>query len=291
MTVYCLGSINIDKVYRLPHLLRAGETLSATGYRQGLGGKGVNQSIAALRAGSEVVHIGAIGLGDTWTEGELTRHGVAMGAISRVAEATGHAIVAVDDAGENQIIIYAGANAAQSPEMINFTLSGARPGDSLLVQNETSHQVEAAQRARARGLSVFYSAAPFALEPLRAILPHATHLLMNAGEAAALVAATGTALADLPVEAVIVTRGAQGAEWICARAESLFVPSFAVTALDTTGAGDCFSGSLAASLDQGLPPAQAMRYAAAAAALEVMRPGAADAMPPRVEVEAFLAAR
>lgn len=289
MTVYCLGSINIDHVYRLPTLPRPGETVSAASHTPGLGGKGVNQSVAALRAGSRVVHIGAVGQGDTWIEGELTRHGIPLDHIDRVPQGTGHAIVAVDDAAENQIIIHSGANLAQSPAMIGVALAESGPGDILLLQNETSHQVEAAQIARARGTRVFYSAAPFALEPLLAILPHATHLLMNAGEAAALVEATGRALTDLPVQAVIVTHGARGAEWVSAGAEPLFVPAIAVTAVDTTGAGDCFAGSLAAALDQGDTPAQAMRYAAAAAALQVTRPGAAPAMPQRSEVLAHLA--
>jgi len=289
MTIFCLGSINIDHVYRLPALPGPGETVSATSHVPGLGGKGVNQSVAALRAGATVVHIGAVGQNDAWIERMLARHGVAMECIARVATGTGHAIVAVDDAGENQIIISPGANRAQDPELIARALAKARPGDILMLQNETSQQVETAERARALGLKVFYSAAPFALDPLQAVLPHVTHLLVNAGEARALVEATGTALADLPVEAVIVTRGAEGAEWISAGTEPLFAPAFAVTPVDTTGAGDCFAGSLAAALDRGDTPAQALRYAAAAAALQVTRPGAAPAMPTRAEVEALLA--
>ena len=291
MTVYCLGSINIDHVYRLPALPRAGETLAATHHTPGLGGKGVNQSIAALRSGARVVHIGAVGVGDRWIEEQLAHHGVAMDFIARVPGGTGHAIVAVDDAGENQIIIFSGANLAQDPALIESALDTATRGDILLLQNETSHQVEAARIARARGLSVFYSAAPFALEPLLAILPHATHLLMNTGEAAALVAATGTALADLPVEAVIVTHGARGAEWISAGAEPVFVPAFPVDPVDTTGAGDCFAGNLAGRLDQGATALEAMVLAAAAAALQVTRPGAAPAMPTHEQVAAFLAHR
>lgn len=289
MTVFCLGSINIDHVYRLPALPQAGETLSATSHTPGLGGKGINQSVAALRAGARVVHIGAVGQGDAWIEAQLTAHGIALDRIARVSQGTGHAIVAVDDAGENQIIIHPGANQAQDLAMIDAVLATAQPGDCLLVQNETSHQVEAARIARARGLRVFYSAAPFALDPLRAILPHVTHLLVNAGEAEALVKSTGTALPDQPVEAVIVTRGAQGAEWISAGTQPLFQPAFPVTPVDTTGAGDCFAGSLAAALDRGQTPAQALRYAAAAAALQVTQPGAAPAMPDRAKVEQLLA--
>ncbi|WP_417586766.1 ribokinase [Pararhodobacter oceanensis] len=288
MTVYCLGSINIDNFYRLANLPTAGETLAATGFSRGLGGKGINQSIAALRAGVEVVHIGAIGRDDAWIEGELTRHGVAMGAISRVEVATGHAIVAIDDAGENQIIIHSGANNAQSSEMIRFTLSGAKAGDILLLQNETSHQVEAAKLAHAAGMQVFYSAAPFALEPLRAVLPYVTHLLLNEGEGAELVAATGVPLDQQPVQAVIMTRGAQGADWIERGKAPQHTPPIKVQPVDTTGAGDCFAGSLAAALDTGADPAAAMRYAAAAAALQVTRAGTADAMPSRKDVENFM---
>ena len=291
MTVFCLGSINIDHVYRLPALPRAGQTLSASSHTPGLGGKGVNQSIAALRTGARVVHIGAVGAGDSWIDAQLRAQGLSLEAIVRTPQVTGHAIVAVDDLGENQIIVHAGANHAQDPAAIDAALSRGGPGDTLLLQNETSHQVQAARTARALGMRVFYSAAPFALDPLLAILPHATHLLMNTGEAAALTAATGTALADLPVQAVIVTHGARGAEWISANAEPLFVPAFAVDPVDTTGAGDCFAGSLAGRLDQGDTLHDAMTYAAAAAAIQVTRPGAAAAMPTQAEVSAFLAAR
>ncbi|MCL4675468.1 MAG: ribokinase [Pararhodobacter sp.] len=291
MTVYCLGSINIDYFYRLPHLPQPGETLAARHHTRGLGGKGVNQSIAAHLAGSRVVHIGAIGQGDVWTEAALTRHGIALDAVARVPGGTGHAIVAVDEAGENQIIIFSGANLCQSPELIAEVLSRAGPDDFLLLQNETSHQVEAASLARKKGMRVLYSAAPFALDPLQAILPFATHLLLNAGEAADLVAATGRPLAEQPVQAVIVTRGAQGADWIAQGAEPVHVPSFRVTPVDTTGAGDCFAGSLAARLEQGAPVRDAMVFAAAAAALQVTRPGTADAMPTRAEVDLFLSQR
>jgi len=289
MTVFCLGSINADFFYRLDALPKAGETLSAHGFSQGLGGKGVNQSIAALRAGSRVVHIGAVGQGDTWVMDQLSRHGITQDAIARVDQPTGHAIVAVDAQGENQIIIFSGANLAQSPDLIAQTLAQAGHGDTLLVQNETSHQVEAAQIARSRGVRVFYSAAPFALGPLQAVLPHVTHLLVNAGEADALVNATGVPLSDLPVEAVIVTRGSLGADWISRAAAPQHIPAFAVTPVDTTGAGDCFAGVLAAALDQGSTALEAMTLAAAAAALQVTRPGTAEAMPNLDQVRAFLA--
>ena len=286
--LFNLGSINTDHIYRLPHLPRPGETLAALTYDRGLGGKGANQSVAALNAGAEVVHIGAIGQGDAWIEGALAGHGLSLDAVARVSAATGHAIIALDAGGENHIILHPGANRQQDGALIARVLADARPGDALLLQNETSHQVEAAALARARGADVFYSAAPFDIAALRAILPHATHLLMNAVEAAQLAEATGQGLADLPVKAVIVTRGADGADWIGAGG-TLHLPAFKVTPVDTTGAGDCFAGSLAARLSMGDGPEQAMRYASAAAALQVTRLGAAGAMPKQAEVLGLLA--
>ncbi|MCC5969933.1 MAG: ribokinase [Pararhodobacter sp.] len=287
MTVFNLGSISIDHFYRMPHLPRPGETLAALDYMKGLGGKGANQSVAALRAGARVVHIGAIGAGDGWAAGQLAALGLDMGTISRVDHLTGHAIIATDPDGENAIIIHAGANRAQSLEAVEQALSAGQAGDILLLQNETNLQVEAAKLAREHGMRVFYSAAPFELKPLKALLPHITHLLVNAGEAAALEAETGTSLANLPVQVVIVTRGADGADWTSAEA-TFHAPAPKVTPVDTTGAGDCFTGTLAAAIDQGMTPEQALRQATSAAALQVTREGTAEAMPTQEEVADFL---
>lgn len=289
MTVYCLGSINADHVYRLTALPKAGETLSAASHHVGLGGKGINQSVAALRAGAHVCHIGAVGADDPWIRAQLRAQGLDMAFIAASDQGTGHAIVAVDDTGENQIIIYSGANLDQSPSQIDAALSNAAPGEILLLQNETSHQVDAARMARARGMRVFYSAAPFDVDAIQQVLPFVTHLLMNQGEARSLERSLGVALTDLPVQAVIVTQGAKGADWITPGAAPVHVPAFSVRPVDTTGAGDCFVGSLAAALDQGATALEAMTYAAAAAAIQVTRPGAAPAMPQRKEVLALLA--
>jgi len=288
MTIYNLGSINIDHVYQVPHLPGPGETLAASAYSTGLGGKGANQSVAAALAGARVVHIGAVGAGADWALAAMRARGVDTSAVAQVGAATGHAIINVDDAGENAIVIHAGANQAQSEAAIAAALSDAGPGDTLLLQNETSHQAAAAELARARGMRVFYSAAPFDVAAVRAVLAHVSVLVVNAVEAAQLEAALGLRVADLPVAAVVITRGAQGADWIARGAAPLSVPAFPAVPVDTTGAGDCFTGSLAAALDADQEPEQAMRYAAAAAAIQVTRPGATDAMPTRAEVLALL---
>jgi len=289
MAIWTLGSINIDHVYRVPHLPGPGETLAAISYHLGLGGKGANQSIAAARAGAMVHHLGAVGAGAEWVLDRMAVAGVDTSQIATVGDATGHAIINVDPMGENAIVIHGGANLAQSPTRIAAALERAEPGDILLMQNETSQQAPTARLARERGLRVIYSAAPFAAEAVRAVVSDVSVLVVNAVEARQLQDELGVSLSSLPVEAVVITRGAHGAEWCAPGSEPVFVPAFAVDAVDSTGAGDCFTGTLAAALDQGMGPAGAMRRAAAAAALQVTRPGAADAMPTRDEVDAFLA--
>ena len=285
MTVWNLGSINIDHVYRVPHLPQPGETLAAGNYSMGLGGKGGNQSVAAARAGAHTCHIGAVGAEGRWVLDLLAGYGVDVTHVTVGQVPSGHAIIYVDPQAENVIVTFAGANHSASSASVEAALAGAVPADTLLLQNETSAQVEAARFARARGLRVIYSAAPFQVEAVRAVLPHVSMLVMNAGEAAEL----RTAFGEMPPIDTIVTRGADGAEWLSPGSEPVYVPSFRVTAVDTTGAGDCFIGMLAAALDAGADRPVAMRRAAAAAALQVTRAGAAQGMPLASEVDAFLA--
>lgn len=284
MTVYNLGSINIDHVYRVPHLPAPGETLSALNYTQGLGGKGANQSVAAARAGAHCLHIGAVGPASDWVLIALERYGVDLSHVAQLEVATGHAIINVDPGAENAIVIYPGANRALSPAMAAAALAGAAAGDTLLLQNETTAQAEAAALAASKGLRVIYSAAPFDISAVRAVLPHVSLLVMNEIEAEQL----RTELGRLPGCDCVITRGARGAEWISASSEPLFVPAFVVTPVDTTGAGDTFIGTLAAGLDRGLDRAAAMRRASAASAIQVTRPGAAPAIPLATEVDEFL---
>jgi ribokinase len=283
--IYNLGSINLDHVYRVPHLPLPGETLGASGYSVGLGGKGANQSVAAARAGARVCHIGAVGPDGDWARRTLADFGVDVTGVQVLATPTGHAIINVDTAGENAIVLFPGANVVLDEDAVAAALAGAGPGDTLMLQNETSGQEAAARLAAARGLRVIYSAAPFDVAAVRAVLPYVSLLAVNAVEAAQLTAALGRA----PDLDMIVTRGAQGAEWFSPESEPLFVPSFPVTPVDTTGAGDCFIGTLAAALDAGDDRLTALRRASAAAAIQVTRPGASTAMPTAQEVTAFLA--
>lgn len=289
MSIYNLGSINIDRVYTVPHHPRPGETLAAVSMTTGLGGKGANQSVAAARMGAEVHHLGAVGPEGRWTVDRLAELGVRVGEVMVADVATGHAIIAVDPAGENAIVLYPGANRAMTGCYVEAALARARPRDTLLLQNETGEQAVAARVAQGRGLRVIYSAAPFSVQAVRAVLPYVSLLVMNTIEAEQLQAALGHGLGDLPVADVVVTRGGDGAVWLRGGEVLCDLPAHAVAVVDSTGAGDCFTGVLAAALDEGQDPPAAMRLATAAAALQVTRPGAAEAMPGRAEVEAFLA--
>lgn len=286
--IFNFGSINLDLVYRVPHLPAPGETLASRSFERFLGGKGMNQSIAIARAGGAVRHIGCLGPDAGWLRAEIAGFDLSLDDIAEVEEPSGHAVIFVDDAGENLIVIHPGSNHAFSAGQVAAALDTARPGDWVMLQNETNMVPEIARAAAERGLSVCYSAAPFEAEAVRAVLPHVTLLAVNAGEAAALEAALGAHPAQLGPAHVLVTRGAEGAALHSGEAV-VEQASFPVEPVDTTGAGDTFLGAFMARFAEGAAAPEALRFAAAAAALQVTRPGAAAAIPDRAEVEAFLA--
>ncbi len=283
MTIWNLGSINADMIYDVPHLPGPGETLSANRLDRYLGGKGANMSVAAARAGAQVAHVGAVGSDGRWALDRLTEYGVDTRRIALVDVPTGHAIIAVDSKGENNIILFQGANHAISTDQLGQALSSASQGDLLVMQNETNLQVEAAKMGREMGLTVCYAAAPFQAKAVQAVLPYLDFLILNEVEAEQLLQATGQSVTDLKVEHVIVTLGSKGARYYHRAAASDF-PAHKVQAVDTTGAGDTFTGYVLAGMDRGMPMAQAISQANRAAALMVTRHGTADVIPDLKEV-------
>lgn len=291
MAVICLGSINIDHVYRVERAPAASETVAARDYTVHLGGKGANQAIAAARAGARVAMVGAIGTDGARALATLSAMGVdTAGVATREDTATGHAVILVEPSGENRIVIHAGANASVDATLIERALGLGQPGDWLLTQNETASVAEAMAAARAKGLRTAHAAAPFEPDACAAVLPHTDLLALNAGEAAALADRLGVAPDALPVAMTLVTHGEDGAS-LFSEGKVARVPGLKVEAVDTTGAGDCFLGTLVAALDEGLDRAEALRLANAASALAVTRPGAGEAVPTRAETEAFLKER
>ena len=288
MTIYNLGSINIDHSYRMDHLPAPGETIAARTLQTGLGGKGANQSIAIARAGGSVRHIGAIGPEGPWTVDRLAADRVDVSHVAKGEVPTGHAIIAVDDAAENAIILFPGANRQVTADQVETALGSAQPGDWLLLQNETSAGVEAARLARGRRLKVCYCAAPFDPEAVRDILPFTDLLSVNEVEEAQLRAALPHGALD-GID-LLVTYGSRGAAYIAGAAVTR-VDAFSVVPVDTTGAGDTFLGYALSGIDAGRPLDVALTRASAAAAIQVTRPGAAEAIPMGDEVDTFLAER
>ena len=287
MSVFNLGSINVDNVYRVPHIPGPGETLAATAYTRGLGGKGANMSVAVARAAARAIHIGAVGGDGAWCVERLMEYGVDTRHIATLASGqTGHANIAVADDGENQIVTFGGTNRQISDEVIGGALSEAGPGATLLIQNETNGQVQAAQMARDLGLRVVYAAAPFAAKTVSDIAEYADFLVLNTVEAEQVRAALGIELSGLGIGHVVVTMGGEGSRWLdVAAGNEVHVPALPVTPVATTGAGDTFTGYLVAGLDRGMPMAQALSLATQAGALMVTRHGTADVIPDLKDIE------
>lgn len=287
MAIWNLGSINADYIYQVPHLPAPGETLSSTDRQMFLGGKGANMSVAAARAGVHVHHIGAVGPDGGWAIDRLLEYGVDTRCIAQVDTETAHALVFVDPAAENSIVVHPGSNRAIPLDWLKQSLTQAETGDWFITQNEVSLQMEAAELARNMGLKVAYAAAPFDAEVTMALLPQLDFLILNEVEADQLKQATGKDISALGVRDVIVTLGAQGAVWHGVDG-AVQVDAIPVAPVDTTGAGDTFTGYVLAGLDRGQPMKQAMQMATKAAALMVTRQGTADVIPDLAEVRSFL---
>lgn len=296
--VTVFGSINLDLVARVGRLPRPGETVPGSHFQTAPGGKGANQALAAARAGAPVTMIGAVG-DDAFAAEALSLLGAGGVDLTRVRVApgaTGVALILVDDRGENVIAVVPGANGTVT--VADAGALACRADDVLLLQLEVpvSAAEAAAKKARAAGASVLVNFAPFHAEALP-LLAQVTHLIVNESECALIAEAEGLAGASIEEQAaalatahaltVIVTLGEAGVRAV-ADGAPLGVPALRVEAVDTVGAGDTFSGYLAAGLQEGLGLEAALRLAATAGSLACTRPGAQPAIPIRDEVDARL---
>lgn len=287
MTVFNLGSINLDHIYQLDHLPRPGETMAADQLVSMLGGKGANQSIAIARAGGRVHHIGAVGPAGVPLLAVFEQSGIDTGSIARLDEPQGHAIVMVEaGSAENQIILLPGSNQKIASHQIDEALAKASPADWALAQNETNLVDSWLRQARQKGMNICYSAAPFIPEITLALLELTDLLIVNEGEAAALSAARGCSPEALGLTHLVITKGAGGADYMGV-AGRFSLPAPKVKPVDSTGAGDTFLGYMLAGLDRGLEVKPAMELAIKASALMVTRHGTAEAIPNLAETEAF----
>lgn len=284
MTIFNLGSINIDKVYRVERLPLAGETLACYEFQVGLGGKGANMSVAAARGGASVVHIGAVGREGKWTVDRLLEYGVSTHKIAFSDEETGHAVIALSDDGENQILLWPGANTKLTQSQLSAGLETISLGDTFVTQNETNAQSFGAEIAKSKGARVIYAAAPFGVEAVKSMIGFCDVLVLNEVEAEQLEDGLNLRLAELGVADIVVTLGAQGCRHFAGDTVTHY-PAFPIDVIDTTGAGDTFTGFLAAGLDRGQPISQAIRLGQKAGALMVNRLGTADVIPDLKEIE------
>ncbi len=298
MRALCFGSLNIDYGYTVPRFVAAGETLASTALETFSGGKGLNQSVALARAGMETYHAGAVGGDGAFLVEELRAAGVHTEYVeTREDVRTGHAIIQRNGAGENCILLFGGANRAVTRAQIDRTLARFSAGDLVVLQNEISEPAYLAASAKARGMTVALNPSPMD-GGVRGALEHADYLLLNETEAATLlgesmpeeVSDTARLLRErFPAAKIVLTLGARGS--VYADDETLLTQAaFPVRAVDTTGAGDTFTGCFLAGMAEGLGEARSLRFASAAAALAVTRPGASPSIPTRGETLAFLEA-
>ncbi len=293
MPILNFGSLNIDHVYRVDTFVLPGETKHTKSYAIHSGGKGLNQSIAAARAGSQVFHAGIAGRDGGFLVEMLQTAGVDTSLMQSSPEVSGHAIIQVADSGQNCILLYGGTNQMLTEDYVDRTLDEFGNEGFVLLQNETNLVGAIIEKAARKGLKVALNAAPYSEAVNTYPINQLDWLIVNEVEGAGIVggAADESLLQRLaerfPQAGILLTLGSRGAQ--CFRdGHYASICSCKVQAVDTTAAGDTFSGYFLSGVMQGLSLAETLRLATVASALCVQRPGAANSIPTRAEVEQVL---
>lgn len=297
MKVLCFGSLNIDYTYRVSHFVRQGETLAAESLQVFSGGKGLNQAVALARAGAETWMAGAVGEDGRFLLEELAAAGVRTDHVCVLQqERTGNAIIQNDRTGDNCILLYGGANRAVTEAQVDAVLQHFGAGDWLLLQNEINQLPYIMRQAHARGMKIAFNPSPMEARVLEYPLESVDLFLLNRVEAAQLAGTDGAdgqaLLAALRGRfsraAVVLTLGADGAVYTDG-AETVQQAAYPVQAVDTTAAGDTFTGFFLAARMRGEGVPRAMELASRAAAIAVTRRGAAPSIPTFAEVKVSFA--
>lgn len=295
MKALVFGSLNIDYVYAVDHFVRAGETLASDARNVFCGGKGLNQAIALRRAGVEVWQAGAVGRDDCEPLFQILQDaGVRTELIRRKDVPSGHAIIQKTSTGENCILLYGGANLTISDQEIDAGLERFSPGDFIVVQNETNQTKRLLEKAHDRGMTTVLNPSPMDETILGISSGDVDYLILNEVEGAALCGGTARSeeemlrqlMADYPKTQILLTAGAAGA-YFGYQTEQVFQPAFSVEVVDTTAAGDTFTGFFLGEVMRGAPAARALEIAARAAAIAVSRNGASASVPDLREVISF----
>ncbi|MBQ7378486.1 MAG: ribokinase [Clostridia bacterium] len=293
MKILNFGSLNLDYVYAVDHFVAEGETLASSVRNTFCGGKGLNQSVALARAGVCTYHAGSVGPEGGMLTDMLQSAGVDVTYTRTVDTPTGHAIIQVDPRGRNCILLFGGANRCNDPAYVDAVLADFDAGDWLVLQNEISSLPYLIERAKAKGMTVVLNPSPFDLSLVAAGLDQVDYVLLNETEGKQLTGYDAPAnilnaiRATYPSLKVVLTLGKDGCIYDDG-AQRIAHGIYAVTAVDTTAAGDTFTGFFIGAISKGATPADAIRRASAASAIAVSRPGAAPSVPTADEVDAFL---
>ena len=289
MKILNFGSLNLDLVYQMPHFVRAGETLSSTAFSRNVGGKGLNQSVALAKAGAEIYHAGLIGEDGEMLRAFLQENGVDTRFVRTVDSPSGHAVIQVEPAGNNCIFLYGGANQCVSDAFIQEALEPFGEGDFLVLQNEINMIDRIIEAAHAKGMQVVLNPSPIA-DNLKALpLEKISWFILNEIEGAELSGETeADAILDkltalYPHAKIVLTLGGEGSVY-CGDGRRVRQQAYKVQAVDTTAAGDTFTGFFFAAVADGVPADEALRRASKASSISVTRPGAAASIPTLNEV-------
>lgn len=293
MRVLNFGSLNLDYVYQVDHFVQPGETLSAISQAVNPGGKGLNQSIALVKAGVGVYHAGCLGVGGEMLGDMLVKNGIDIRFLRKVDELQGNAVIQVDREGQNCILLFGGSNQRVTEDQIRETLDFFSAGDYLVLQNEINDLPLIVDLAYERGMKIILNPSPYN-EKIDAVdLGKLSWLFVNEIEAGQL---AGTSEpreiwyqlhSRYPNLSLLITLGSEGSV-VFTNEETVRQEATEVKAVDTTAAGDTYTGFFIAGLMEGRSLADSMKLASMASAIAVTRPGAAGSIPTRQEVEEAL---
>lgn len=293
MRILNIGSMNLDMVYQMDHIVQPGETESSTDMNVFLGGKGINQSVAAAQAGALVFHGGMIGEDGQPFLDACTKYGVDARYIHQVEGKSGHAIIQVDRNAQNSILLFGGANQKLTAAFVDEVLADFGAEDILLLQNEINMLPYIVDKAYAKGMQIALNPSPFNEKLSEVDLSKISIFLLNEVEGFQITGLKDPKeiLAGLleryPDARIVLTLGKDGAVY-ADKVQKHFQPIFKVQTVDTTAAGDTFTGYFLAGLCEGMDIPEILRRSARASAIAVSRPGAVPSIPCRAEVEESL---
>lgn len=290
MKIYNLGSLNIDYVYAVDHFVAAGETLSSDSMTVFPGGKGLNQSIALARAGAQVIHGALLGDSGEFLLETMADSGVDVSRIEKIPGSCGHAIIQVDKTGQNCILLFPGTNHRIDRSYAEQFLADAGPEDILLLQNEISGLEEIFAIAHEKGIQIAFNPSPIHPSLKKLPLSHVNLWFCNEIEGEALFGSSDPIeiaenfTQQYPDSNLILTLGKKGSIFV--RGDQRIAQSaFKTETVDTTAAGDTFTGYFLAAVCAGKEIAEALAEASRAAAITVSRQGASQSIPWRNEIE------